>query len=489
MKTTLRKSADPLGARADLLVVAVGDPPSPLPGPADGVDAALGGLIARSIEDGEVKGTAGALAVFHASDGLAARRVAVVGIGGGEVADWREAGKAAAGRAGSLRARKVALVPPPGAGADVVGAFVEGFGAGAYRFDRFKTKEDESGAPVERLAVHAPALRGADLRRAERVVAAVAAARDHANTPASHMTPSVLADRARALADETPGLSCEVLERPDLEALGAGALLAVARGSEEPPAMIVLRYRPKRRGRGGEVLGLVGKAVTFDTGGISIKPSSGMEEMKMDMAGGAAVIEGTALVASLGLPVEILAVVPATENMPSGRAVKPGDVVTAMSGKTIEVINTDAEGRLILADGLTYAAREGATRLVDFATLTGAIVVALGEVYAGLFGSDAEWTETVRAAGEASGDLAWPMPMHKGYAGLLESKVADLANAASKRQAGAVYAAQFLREFTEELPWCHVDIAGTGMVSGRGTGFGVRMILAIAEALADGARG
>jgi leucyl aminopeptidase len=182
---------------------------------------------------------------------------------------------------------------------------------------------------------------------------------------------------------------------------------------------------------------------------------------------------------------EVLAVVPSTENMPSGHAIKPGDVVTAMNGRTIEVINTDAEGRLILADALTHAAREGATRLLDFATLTGAIVVALGEVYAGLFGSDDEWTELVREAGEASGDLAWPMPMHDRYRPLIESKVADLANSAAKRQAGAVYAAQFLREFTDGLPWCHLDIAGTGMVDGAATGFGVRLILAVAERLAS----
>ena len=232
------------------------------------------------------------------------------------------------------------------------------------------------------------------------------------------------------------------------------------------------------------MLGLVGKAVTFDTGGISIKPSNGMEEMKLDMGGGAAVLEGAALVAALGLPVELLAVIPATENMPSGTAVKPGDVITALNGRTIEVINTDAEGRLILADALAYAVREGATRMIDMATLTGAIVVALGEVYAGLFGSDEEWTALVREAAEESGDLAWPMPMHERYAHLIKSSVADLANASNKRQAGPVYAAQFLREFTGDLPWCHVDIAGTGMVGGKGTGFGVRLILAVAERLA-----
>ncbi len=315
---------------------------------------------------------------------------------------------------------------------------------------------------------------------------AVAAARDLGNTPANDLTPTLLAAHATALADRTPGLECEVLERKDLQKLKAGAILSVAQGSAEPPKMIVLRYTPKRSRVAGEVLGLVGKAVTFDTGGISIKPSSGMEEMKLDMAGGAAVVEAIGLIAQLTLPIEVVAVVPATENMPSGTATRPGDIVRAMNGKTIEVINTDAEGRLILADALTYAATiAGATRLIDFATLTGAIVVALGEVYAGLFGSDDGWTDTVRRAGETSGDLCWPMPLHPGYAPLIASKVADLSNAAAKRQAGAVYAAQFLREFTEGLPWCHVDIAGTGMVGGAGTGFGVGLMLAIADGLGE----
>ena len=484
MATTLRKSADPLAAKADLLVVSVPSPPS-LHGPAAAVDAALGGVVARAVKDGEVDGKARSAVVFHAAGGVAAPRVVVVGTGDGEGEDWRAAGAAAAGAAARVKARSLALAPPPEAGAAEVGALVEGLGTGLYRFDRYKTNGDAGkDAPrVGRVAVHSPSVATADLRRADLVVAAVNAARDLGNTPSSDLTPTALADHAKALADATPGLTCTVLGRNRLEKLGAGALLGVAKGSDEPPRMIVLRYRPKTVARAGEVLGLVGKAVTFDSGGISIKPSGGMEEMKLDMGGGAAVLEGTALVAALGLPVEILAVVPATENMPSGHATKPGDVLTAMNGRTIEVINTDAEGRLILADALAYAAREGATRMIDFATLTGAIVVALGEVYAGLFGSDDDWTALVREAADDSGDLVWPMPLHDRYRPLIESKVADLTNSSNKRQAGPVYAAQFLREFTDGLPWCHIDIAGTGMVNGQGTGFGVRLILAVAERL------
>ncbi len=383
--------------------------------------------------------------------------------------------------AAGVHAGPVPLVPPDDATARQVGALVEGFGLAAYRFDRFRTAGHGAVPPAERLTVHSPVFRSADARRADRIVEAVNGARDLSNTPANHLTPTILAAHAKALADAIPGLSCTVLGTSKLQKLGAGALLAVAQGSAEPPKLIVLRYRPQSPARPGEVLGLVGKAVTFDTGGISIKPSSGMEEMKLDMGGGAAVLEGAALVAALGLPVELLAVIPATENMPSGTAVKPGDVITALDGHTIEVINTDAEGRLILADALAYAVREGATRMIDMATLTGGIVVALGEVYAGLFGSDAEWTELVRESAEESGDLAWPMPMHERYGHLIKSAVADLANASNKRQASAVYAAQCLREFTGDLPWCHIDIAGTGMIGGKGTGYGVRLILEVAE--------
>lgn len=482
MKSALKKSAAATAAKGDLLVVPVAADPAPLTGPAADVDAELGGALARAVADGEVDGKAGSVTVFHAPAGLGVARVAVVGVGAGTGDDWREAGEAAGGRARALRARAVAVADGAGAGRDELLALLEGLGAGAYRFDRF-TSGERAPVAAAKVTVHSGELARADLTRADRVVAAVSAARDLVNTPANHLTPTDLSAYATDLAARTPGLTCTVLDAARLRKLGAGALLGVAQGSEQPPKMIVLRYTPEHPAT-DEVLGLVGKAVTFDTGGISIKPSAGMEEMKMDMGGGAAVLEGAALVAALGVPVPLLAVIPSTENMPGGRAIKPGDVITAMNGTTIEVTNTDAEGRLILADALTYAARNGATRLIDMATLTGAIVVAIGEVYAGLFGSDGDWTELVRAAGERSGDLLWPMPMHPRYDPLIRSKVADLVNSASKRQAGPVYAAQFLREFTDGLPWCHLDIAGTGMVSGAGTGFGVRLILEAAERMA-----
>ena len=483
MRSTVRKPADVASAKGDLLVVVVAPGQTVPQGPAVEVDVALNGALAASMRAKEIEGKAGQSVVFHSGGALAARRAVAVGIGDGAPDDWREAGATAAKAAGSGKVKTVTLVPPDDAGAAEVSAFAEGLGTGVYRFDRFKSSD--GGRAPDRLAVHSATLRSSDLARAERIVEAVNAARDLVNTPSNHLTPSMLADYARGLADGVQGLKVTAFDRARLEKIGTGALLAVAQGSAQAPRMIVMRYTPPAKGRATEVLGLVGKAVTFDTGGISIKPSGGMEEMKMDMGGGAAVIEATALIARLGLPVEVITVVPATENMPSGTAIKPGDVVTALNGKTIEILNTDAEGRLILADALTYAARQGATRLVDFATLTGAIVVALGEVYAGLFGSDDEWTALVREASETSGDIAWPMPLHKRYRPMLDSKVADIANISNKRQAGAILAAEFLQEFTEDVPWAHVDIAGTGMVGGAGTGFGVGLALAVAERVAS----
>jgi leucyl aminopeptidase len=481
MQTTLKKSTDPLSVGADAIVVFVAEP-AVATGTVAAADAALDGLVGACIADGEITGEVGQISVIHTGGLIGAPRLVVVGVGDGSIESWRAAGRATGARVRAIKARTVALAIDDADGARLT-ALVTGVRYGAYRFDRYKTSPPDP--ELTDLRVYSVVVSPAQLRRATRLADAVSAARDLANAPANDLTPTALAARAAELADQTTGLECTVLERKELQKLGAGALLAVAQGSDEPPKMIVLRYTPKRRAMAGEVLGLVGKAVTFDTGGISIKPSGGMEEMKLDMAGGAAVVEAIGLIAQLALSVEVVAVVPATENMPSGTATRPGDVVRAMNGKTIEVINTDAEGRLILADALTYAATEaGATRLVDFATLTGAIVVALGEVYAGLFGSDDDWTAAVRAAGEASGELCWPMPLHPGYAPLITSKVADLSNAAAKRQAGAVYAAQFLREFTDGRPWCHVDIAGTGMIGGAGTGFGVGLMLAIAEQLA-----
>jgi leucyl aminopeptidase len=284
-----------------------------------------------------------------------------------------------------------------------------------------------------------------------------------------------------------------VLGENEIRARKMGALAAVSQGSDNPPRLITLRYEPAGA-REDLVLGLVGKAITFDAGGLSLKPASRMEEMKADMGGGGAVLAATAAIAELGLPLRVLTVVPSCENMPGGHAYRPGDIITALNGKTIEVTNTDAEGRLILADALWHARQSGATHIVDLATLTGAIVIAMGDYYAGLFGNDAEWVETIRAAGEAAGDHLWPMPLHETYRRYIRSSFADMKNSSEHRQGSPILAARFLEEFVGEGPWAHLDIAGTAYLErGRddyysregATGFGVRVLAELAHRLSS----
>ena len=283
-------------------------------------------------------------------------------------------------------------------------------------------------------------------------------ARELANEPGNTLTPREFATRASAIASQA-GVHVEILDETQMADLGMGLLLGVARGSSEPPRLMVFRYDPPGV-TSGPVLGLVGKGVTFDTGGISIKPADGMERMKDDMAGGAAVACAMRAIALLKAPVRVIGVVPATENMPGGRAIKPGDILTSAEGKTVEVINTDAEGRLILGDALWYARRLGATHLVDVATLTGACVVALGKITTGLFGAPTAWVEQVRQVADRAGDRSWPMPVFDEYRDQLKSDIADMMNTGG-RPAGSITAAMFLKEFSGGLPWVHMDIAGT----------------------------
>jgi leucyl aminopeptidase len=283
-------------------------------------------------------------------------------------------------------------------------------------------------------------------------------ARELCNEPSNILTPTVFAERA-AIIGRDVGLEVEILDEDEIARLGMALLLGVAKGSAEPPRVIVLWHDPPGAPP-APVLGLVGKGITFDTGGISIKPAEGMDRMKDDMSGGAAVVCAMRAIALLRAPVKVVAVVPSTENMPGGRALKPGDVLTGASGKTVEVINTDAEGRLVLGDGLWYAQQLGATHLVDVATLTGACVVALGKAASGLFGQPDGWVEVVRRVADRAGDRCWPMPLYEEYADQLRSEIADLLNSGG-RPAGACTAAMFLKEFAGGLPWAHLDIAGT----------------------------
>jgi leucyl aminopeptidase len=283
-------------------------------------------------------------------------------------------------------------------------------------------------------------------------------ARDLCNEPANILTPSVFAERGAAIARDA-GLSVEILDEDEIGRLRMGLLLGVSRGSAEPPRVLVMTHNPAGA-PSAPVLGLVGKGITFDTGGISIKPAEGMDRMKDDMAGGAAVIGAMRAISMLRAPIKVIGIVPASENMPGGRATKPGDVLTGAGGKTVEVLNTDAEGRLILGDGLWYAQRLGATHLVDVATLTGACVVALGKIASGLFGQPQAWVDQVLKASARAGDRSWPMPIYDEYNEQLRSEIADMVNTGG-RPAGACTAAVFLKEFVGALPWAHLDVAGT----------------------------
>jgi leucyl aminopeptidase len=444
--------------------------------------------LQRLIELGEAKRGLKKVAVAHEdAPGGGQRRVLIAGLGrredfGAEQA--RVAAAAAAARAKELGAVSLSWGAPQGDG--IAAALVEGTLLKLYSFDRFKSQSgDSSGTGVESLEIAADSVDADEVERGRVSGTAANAARDLQNLPSNVATPTFLAERAREIADQHDALEVELLDRETIVARGMGAFASVAQGSHMEPVMIVLRYRPS--GATGPHLAFVGKAVTFDTGGISIKPSAKMQEMKFDMSGGAAVIEAMAAIAELGVPATITAVVPSTENMPSGHAVKPGDIVTAMNGTTIEVNNTDAEGRLILADALCYAVDQGAERIVNLATLTGAILVALGHTYCGLFSNDDDWCGEVGSACDASGEIGWRMPLHPEYHDLTKGQYADLTNAADQRVAMSSYAGEFLRQFVDGKPWVHIDIAGTawGMnrnYVGKGaSGFGTRMLIELAR--------
>jgi leucyl aminopeptidase len=440
---------------------------------------------------GEARGAFKSLALAHAEG----KRWLLVGLGKRERLTPERARVAAAAVRG--RARELSTVAlcwqAPEDSPEIAAALVEGTMLADYRFDRHKSASaEEPGAPpktLERLIVAASGDLSKTVADAALVTSAVNAARDLQNRPGNDLTPSALAAYAEALAGEIDGLSAETEGREGIIARGMGAFAAVAQGSYEEPALITLRYEGS--GASGPVLGFVGKAVTFDSGGISLKPGPKMSEMKFDMSGGAAVIEAVGAIARLGLPVKLVAVIGATENLPSGRSVKPGDIVTAANGKTIEVNNTDAEGRLVLADCLCHAVDEGAERILDLATLTGAVIVALGSTYAGLMSNDDQLAEQISAAGERSGEIVWRLPLHEEYEKLIKGTYGDLDNAPEARKAGTIVGATFLSNFVGDTPWAHLDIAGSAWDLGRpyvgkgASGYGVRLLVELARSFSS----
>ncbi|MGH9532830.1 MAG: leucyl aminopeptidase [Terriglobales bacterium] len=469
MKTSLSLNA-PSEIETECLAVAVldqGDKDKPAP-VVQTSDNAVAAAAADVIASGEVTGKPLESAIVHRPQGLKAKRLLLVGGGkpqGFTAAELRKVAGAAVRLAKSKSVRSLAVVAPDSIAApEAVRAIVEG--AFIANFDPDTYKSDRKDQLLDALSI--VALAGADRAAAEKAMAEARIigesqnfTRDLVNEPSNRLTPTVLGERARKMAESvgSPHLTCEVLGADKIKELKMGAFWSVAQGSDEPPALIVMRYTPPDAPE-KPVLGLVGKGITFDTGGISIKPSEGMEKMKYDMAGGAAMIGAMRALALLKPKVRVIGIVCATENMPSGKAQKPGDVQIAMSGKSIEIINTDAEGRLVLADGLYYARQLGCTHLVDAATLTGAVVVALGMVNVGIFANDEDLYTRFRAALERTGEKMWRMPLDDDYKELIKSGIADIVNSGG-RWGGAVSAAMFLKEFAEETPWIHLDIAGT----------------------------
>jgi leucyl aminopeptidase len=434
-------------------------------------DAAVQAAAASVLSTGEYKAGANETVLLHAPVGLTAKRLLIVGLGKlakATVHSVRDAAGTAVRFAKPRGIREVTLALPENfakgsaealARAAVEGAFVGDFDADTYRSDRkdqsIQTFTLAVQSEADRAAVEAAFAEGAIIGESQNFARALV------NEPGNKLTPTILGQRAAQMAQEV-GLGWEVHSTEKLHELKMGAFWSVSQGSPEPPALIILRYEPEGV-TDGPVLGLVGKGITFDTGGISIKPADNMEKMKYDMAGGAAMIGAMRAIALLKPKVRVIAVVCAAENMPSGTAQKPGDVQTAMSGKTIEIINTDAEGRLVLADGLTYARQLGATHLIDAATLTGAISVALGKVNAGAFSNDDAAYQKFESALTISGEKFWRLPLDDGYAELIKSDIGDIKNTGG-RGGGASIAAEFLHVFAEDTPWIHLDIAGTAWV-------------------------
>src|SRR6202045_1547769 len=451
----------------DALVSYVFEDTDPIQGTLADIDKSANGLLRKLASSAEFTGKPLEMTLIHAPAGLKATRLLLVGAGKRDKFDVATLRKIAGAALRYLKSRSVKqlafLVRENDLNEDSAQAIAEGAITANFETDKYKSdhKNDKS---IEAVVIagysekdKSAAEKG--LNRGRTIAEAQNFARDLVNEPANKLTPKILAEKAEAMAKES-GLVVDILDEKRIADLKMGALLSVAQGGPEPPRMIVVTYTPATPPKpGSPVIGFVGKAVTFDTGGISIKPADGMEKMKYDMAGGATMLGVMRALAELKPNVKVICVVPSTENMPGGRAQKPGDIQTAMSGKTIEVLNTDAEGRLILADGIHYAKQLGATHLIDAATLTGAIVVALANVNVGVFGSDQAWTDKLLASAKAAGEKMWQMPMDDEYREFIKGSFADIQNIGSGKGGGSITGAWFIREFGGDSPWVHLDIA------------------------------
>ncbi|MDJ0663258.1 MAG: leucyl aminopeptidase [Acidimicrobiia bacterium] len=480
MQITFTPSLDDLSG--DLLILPVFADRTWGPG-AEEVAAELGDWLDDYLEGLDFSGKVGQTAAVPGATGFG--RVLFVGLGDEVDADGMRKAGGVAGRA-ALRYESVATTMGEIELNGAVDAFVYGFLLGQYKFTKYLSEPKPS--KTETLVLTGPEAID-EVARAEAVAAGVAMARDLINEPAGGKKPEVMAEIAADMCDDL-GMDITIYDRDEIKEEGFGGLLAVSLGATNPPRMVVMNYRPE----GAEkTLALIGKGIVFDSGGLSIKPASAMETMKTDMSGAAAVFGAMRAIATLGLGINVVAITPLTENMTGGAALRPGDVFTARNGKTVEVLNTDAEGRLVLADGLSLAAEGKPDLMIDVATLTGAVQVALGMKVAGLFGSNDDAVETVTAAARRAGEKVWPLPLEKDYRSKLDSPLADIKNIGD-RYAGAITAALFLAEFTAELPWAHLDIAGParadgddGYITKGGTGFSVATLVAVAEDMANSA--
>jgi leucyl aminopeptidase len=485
------KSGSAAKAKAGCVVVGVFEGRKLTPAAAD-LDKASGGYLSEILRRGDHDGRKGSTLLLQAVRKVAAERVLLVGLG--KASEFAEGPYRAAATAAVKALRTTGTVDAalyltdlPVKGKDIAWKAEQAALAAAeavYRFDRTKSKPSRK-THLKRIALHAES--GPDVAAASKAIAragaiatGVAMTRDLGNLPANLCTPSILANEAEAMA-KAHGLRCQVLGEKEIAKLGMGCFLAVAQGSREPPRFIILEHDGGRKGEAPVVL--VGKGVTFDTGGISLKPAAEMDEMKFDMCGAASVIGTMKAVALMKLPVNVVALVPATENMPGGRAVKPGDVVTTMSGQTVEILNTDAEGRLILCDALTYAERYKPAAVIDVATLTGAMVISLGHIATGLFSNADALAQELLEAGQSSWDRAWHLPLWDEYQDALKSHFADIPNI-GPRAGGAITAACFLSRFAKAYPWAHLDIAGTAWNSGKEKGATGRPVALLAHFLA-----
>jgi leucyl aminopeptidase len=467
IKAEVRKFFD---VDIEALVVPIFEGEKPDQGFLKELDDRSGGMLGQITGTEEMRGRPSDIVFLHQPGDIRSKRLLLAGAGKASDFSVDSVSRYAASAARFLRSkgvRSMALLRRSSLDLALAAqAAVEGVLMGLFEPDQYKTRDREE-RQIDRLLLVGSEAGSEDtmnraISRGRVIGEAVNFARGLSNEPSCILTPSELANRARQTAEQF-GLTIEVLDEAKMKELGMGALLGVARGSDEPCKLIVLRYAggpSKTTAENGSLVAIVGKGITFDSGGISIKPADGMEKMKYDMSGAAATLAVMRAIAQLKPSVNVIGLMPTSENMPSGHAYKPGDVLRAMSGKTIEVINTDAEGRLILADAITYARKLGATRIIDLATLTGAVSIALGSVYAAILGNDQNFVNEVRNAAAAAGERLWQLPMDEAYRDLIKSDIADIKNSGG-RYAGTITAAYFLREFAETTPWVHLDIAGT----------------------------